>query len=125
MTPVQPFSTRRYQIQSAIGHGGMGIVHRAFDRLTRTPVALKQVLAGPAQLQHNSQGPDPMLALASEFRVLAGLRHPFIVPVLDYGFDADRVPYYTMPLLEGAKPFVEYAQAADEPTKTRLVVQLL
>ena len=39
------------------------------------------------------------LALAHEFRTLASFRHPNIISVLDYGFDAARNPYYTMELL--------------------------
>src|SRR5260370_19659271 len=40
------------------------------------------------------------LALTQEFRVLASLRHPCIISVLDYGFDEQRQPYFTMELLE-------------------------
>ena len=36
------------------------------------------------------------LALASEFRVLSSLRHPNIVSVLDYGFQANGSPFFTM-----------------------------
>jgi serine/threonine protein kinase/tetratricopeptide (TPR) repeat protein len=42
------------------------------------------------------------LALASEFRVLSALRHPNIVSVLDYGFQANGLPYFTMGLLADA-----------------------
>ena len=125
MNLTHPFTHLRYQIKATLGKGGMGIVYHAFDRLTRQSVALKQVLVEPLLLQHNLQGDDPLLALATEFRVLAGLRHPHIVPVLDYGFDAARVPYYTMTLLEDAQPFIEYGKSADEATKTRLMVELL
>jgi serine/threonine protein kinase len=51
---------------------------------------------------------DPMaemlrLTLAREFHLLASLRHPNIISVLDYGFDDERSPYFTMELLEGAE----------------------
>ncbi len=47
------------------------------------------------------------LALAREFRLLASLRHPHIISVLDYGFDAGGRPFFTMPLLEDAETVLE------------------
>ncbi len=44
------------------------------------------------------------LHLTQEFHTLAGLRHPNIVGVLDYGFDRDQQPYFTMELLKDAVP---------------------
>jgi serine/threonine protein kinase len=76
----------------------MGSVYQAYDRLTRQMVALKQVSVPTAALQFATSRSDPALALALEFRTLAGLRHPHIVAVLDYGFDAQHFPYYTMQL---------------------------
>lgn len=89
---------RRYIVHEMLGAGGMGVVYRATDRLTGQPVALKQVtsvdLDGTPQPFETRA--DLRLALAQEFRVLAALRHPNIISVLDYGFDADGQPYYTM-----------------------------
>ncbi|NIX17824.1 MAG: hypothetical protein GWN04_05835, partial [Gammaproteobacteria bacterium] len=63
----------------------MSVVHKAEDRLTRDIIALKQMRIDTRSLQHidsewgtNSQ----VMTLAQEFRALAGLRHPYIVPVL-------------------------------------------
>lgn len=115
----------RYVIQTKLGQGGMGVVFRAYDRLSQHPVALKQVQVDPITGKPGSNGDNALLALALEFRVLAGLRHPNIVPVLDYGFDEQRVPYYTMNLLEGAKTITEVGQALDDSGKVRLLVQML
>ena len=90
---------RRYILKDSLGAGGMGAVYLATDRLTGGSVALKRVIQpddehNPAASTGNSQ--DYRLALAQEFKVLASLRHPNIISVLDYGFDEERHPYYTM-----------------------------
>src|SRR6187401_704434 len=89
---------RRYLLQDQLGRGGMGIVYRALDRLSGQSVALKQVTAPTSQLQLSlhSDSTDLRLSLAKEFRFLASLRHPHIISVLDYGFDDEQQPYFTM-----------------------------
>ena len=60
-----------YEIQSAIGAGGMGEVYKARDtRLDRT-VAIK-VLP-----QHVASDPDLKLRFAREAKTLAALSHPW------------------------------------------------
>ncbi len=108
-----------------MGKGSMGVVYRAFDRLTQQPIALKRVFIDPADVQHNSIGDDPLFALAVEFRTLASLHHPNIIPVLDYGFDANRAPYYTMMLLDGARSLLDYGRSLDDAGKVRLLNNLL
>ena len=46
---------------------------------------------------------DVRLALALEFRLLAGLRHPNIISVIDYGFDRKHDPFFTMQLIDEAR----------------------
>ena len=117
--------TNRYSIIEKLGQGGMGTVWRVYDRLEQREVALKQVLLSKKNphfastvgideqvllpkknLQFASTvGIDDSdklhLSLAQEFSILATLRHPYILSVLDYGFDNDGQPFYTMTLLEG------------------------
>ena len=64
------------------------------------------------------------LALAREFGVLAGLRHPGIVSVLDYGFDKSLEPFITMELIDGTN-IVAAALDRARPDKVRLIVQML
>ena len=84
----------RYVIQSELASGGMGVVYRAVDRASGEARALKRIR--PEALG------DPTLleAFEREYQVLAGIDHPRIIRVFDYGVDA-RGPYYTMELLEG------------------------
>ena len=58
------------------------------------------------------------IALAQEFRTLASLRHPHIISVLDYGFDADRIPFFTMELLQDAVPILTAGR--DRPLKEKM-----
>ncbi len=117
----------RYVILEELGRGGMGVVYRAHDRLTRQEVALKQVLSDAADLEFNSKSDniDHRLALAQEFKTLAGLRHPYIVSVLDYGFDEAHQPYFTMRLLENPRPLVKAARDLTQEGVINLVLQLL
>jgi tetratricopeptide (TPR) repeat protein len=65
------------------------------------------------------------LALTREFETLASLRHPNIIDVLDYGFDDDGLPYYTMELLERSQPFLEAGRALSLEGRLNLLEQLL
>jgi tetratricopeptide (TPR) repeat protein len=117
----------RYQILNQLGTGGMGAVFRARDLLTGDIVALKRVNTPTSDLEFASQHKDSdgAIALAGEFRTLAGLHHPNIVTVLDYGFDSEHKPYYIMQLLDGARPLTEAAQSVSSEEKVRLLIDLL
>jgi len=118
---------QRYRLRRLIGQGGMGMVYSALDRLTGQQVALKRVLIPTEQLVFNSRsGPNDLhLALAQEFQVLASLRHPHIISVLDYGFDANRQPYLVMDLLHRAQPIVMAGQGQPVNEQVRLLIQML
>ncbi len=106
-----------------LGQGGMGTVYRALDRLTGQVVALKRVRTGRDHDPNNTL--DVRLALAQEFRLLATLRHPHIISVLDYGFDAEGVPFFTMDLLEDPEDILTVAKRSPLTTKITLVTQML
>lgn len=120
----------RYRIVSQLGSGGMGAVYRAFDRLTGQTIALKRVTAPTQDILINSRtvattATDVMLGFAMEFRTLAGLRHPHIVSVLDYGFDAGRQPYFTMQLIERGRTLTKAGEGLGERGKVKLLVGTL
>ncbi|MEZ4727257.1 MAG: tetratricopeptide repeat protein [Caldilineaceae bacterium] len=112
----------RYTLLGQLGAGGMGQVHRTLDRLTGETVALKRVAA---QAIPTVVDPTLRLALAHEFQALAGLRHPNIIGVRDYGFDATGQPYFTMELLYNPRPLVAAGQLLATQDKLRLLLPVL
>ena len=116
----------RYLLQSIMGEGGMGSVYRAEDRLTGRQVALKRVLTfNDDDTLSETDETDFRLALAQEFKILASLRHPNIISVLDYGFDDKRQPFFTMELLTNAQTILRVAKDQPLRTKIDLLIQLL
>ncbi|MCA0458481.1 MAG: DUF2791 family P-loop domain-containing protein [Chloroflexi bacterium] len=117
---------RRYRTGKMLGQGGMGAVYEALDKLTGEKIALKRV-TGLTENQTFANPDDSLnfrMALAREFKVLASLRHPNIISVLDYGFDEQSLPYITMELVEDADNFVEAAQK-QPAEQINLLIQLL
>jgi serine/threonine protein kinase/tetratricopeptide (TPR) repeat protein len=121
---------KRYQLHEQLGKGGLGAVYRATDRLNGQVVALKRVTVSTENLEFASESFEGdslglRLALAQEFRTLASLRHPHIISVLDYGFDDDQRPFFTMRLLEGSKTLSEASSKQDFDTRIDLLLQTL
>ena len=117
----------RYHLLHSLGQGGMGIVYLAADRLTGRDVALKRVTAPEQALQFASmyRAEDVRLALAHEFQVLGSLHHPHIISVLDYGFEADNRPFFTMDYLPEGRPLVAYGLDLPPSERINLLMQLL
>ena len=87
----------RYEIKDpAIGEGGMGVVYKAYDTVTKRFVALKTM--------RGNVDPAAIELFEREWTVLARMSHPNIVDILDTGEfreDGQRKPYFVMPLLPG------------------------
>ncbi len=97
----------------------MGVVYRAQDRLTGEQIALKHV-----HVSENAEL-DFRMALAQEFRTLASLRHPYIVSVLDYGFDDTGQPFFTMEYLQNAQTIQDYGINLSFDKQVHLLYQLV
>jgi eukaryotic-like serine/threonine-protein kinase len=87
----------RYQIGGKpIGQGGMGLVYKAYDIVTKRHVALK-TMRGPLN-------PAALELFSKEWTVLARISHPNIVDILDTGElndGGERKPFFVMPFLQG------------------------
>jgi tetratricopeptide (TPR) repeat protein len=86
----------RYEVISLLGKGGAAAVYSVLDTSTRKKLALKQLVAAPG----GARSERHELRFRREFHTMAGLVHPNIVEVYDYGVSKEG-PFYTMELLEG------------------------
>lgn len=89
---------RRYRLVERIGSGGMAVVWRAHDQVLHRPVAVKML---SPQL---AAEPDNLPLLRAEALAVAGLAHPRITSVYDYGqqrLDGHEQPYLVMELVDG------------------------
>jgi hypothetical protein len=84
----------RYVLLSELGHGGMGIVYRAFDSTLKRNVAIKMIL-DPARA-----GDEQVKRFIAEAHATAKLAHPGIVSVYEIGQHANR-PFIAMELVVG------------------------
>jgi len=83
-----------YEIQSALGVGGMGEVYRARDTRLDRSVAIKILPA------HFSSDPVRRQRFEQEAKIISGLNHPYICTLYDIG-QQDGVDYIVMECLEG------------------------
>jgi tetratricopeptide (TPR) repeat protein/tRNA A-37 threonylcarbamoyl transferase component Bud32 len=117
----------RYELIEEVGQGFMGVVHQAKDLLTGQILALKRVRTPSSSRVDVLAAPDSALrlAFAQEFRILAALRHPHIISVLDYGFDETHHPFFTMDYIENAQTFIQAAKSKPLSIQITLIIQLL
>jgi WD40 repeat protein/serine/threonine protein kinase len=87
-------SIGRYVIERELGQGGTAIVYLGHDPHVKRQVVIKLLLS-----QYTSD-PEFLARFQREAEVVAGLEHPYIVPVYDAG-QHDRQPYIVMRYLSG------------------------
>ncbi len=84
----------RFEIDSVIGSGGMGVVYRARDRQGSGLVALKLLHPGSARKDEEER-------FTREAQLLSELNHPCIVSYVGHGQSPDGRHYLAMEWLEG------------------------
>jgi serine/threonine protein kinase len=88
----------RYRLLEKAGVGGMSEVWKAEDETLKRTVAVKVIL-GPVAADSSFRE-----RFLREARLVAGLEHPHVLPVFDYGsatIDGAELSYLVMPLVAG------------------------
>ncbi len=83
-----------YELLEEVGRGHMGVVYRARH------VGLNRVVAVKVMRDALFAGRSQRIRFRSEAEAVAGLQHPHIVQVYDYG-EHDEVPFFCMEFLDG------------------------
>jgi tRNA A-37 threonylcarbamoyl transferase component Bud32/tetratricopeptide (TPR) repeat protein len=94
----------RFVIQRRLGRGGMGVVYEAFDRDTKSQVALKMLSHG--------DGPG-IYRFKQEFRALADVRHENLMTLHELFAEEGRW-FFTMEVVEG-ETFLEHVRSGAGP----------
>ena len=83
----------RYRFEQELGSGGMATVYLARDVRHDSPVAIKVLRPDLVSIVGAER-------FAREIRIISGLRHPNILPVLDSG-QAEGIPFYVTTYVQG------------------------
>lgn len=89
---MQPGQIGEYAVRELVGRGGMGLVYRV-ESPRKKDLALKLLRTAPTDRMS-------LLRFQREFATLAGLSHPALVPVHDWG-EYEGQPFYTMDWVAG------------------------
>ena len=110
----------RYEIQSVLGKGGMGIVYKALDRDLEDMVAIKT-------LRSEALSADPSLLdrFKQEIRLARKITHPNILRTHDLG-ETGGLRYLSMEFVKGItlKHLVEQDQLLPVPVALRIAKQM-
>jgi len=113
----------KYQIQSILGQGAMGVVYKGFDPVIGRTVALKTIRKGVFA----AKDLEPMLTrLKHEAQAAGRLTHSGIVTVYDYG-DEGETAFIAMEYVQG-RELAELLERGERPnlaTAIDMVNQLL
>jgi serine/threonine-protein kinase len=105
-----------YRLESLIGRGGMGEVHRAYDTVKDRTVALKLL---PVGLASDKGFPA---RFRRESRVAARLREPHVIPIHDFG-EIDGQLFIDMRMVDGVDLATVLEQAGPlEPARAVHIV---
>jgi serine/threonine-protein kinase len=93
-----PTTLGKYEIQSLLGRGALGVVYKGFDPVIKRPVAIKTIRKDLAETPE--QAASFMARFRQEARAAGQLCHPNLVSVYEYWED-DNQAFISMEYVEG------------------------
>ena len=108
-------SLQRYEIESVIGIGGMGVVLRGYDHDLQRPVAIKTILP---RLANNGTAKQ---RFAREARAVAAILHPNVISIHDVD-ESSGIPWFVMPYIAG--PSLREMVSQNGPLPEREIVRI-
>ncbi len=102
----------RYEIEAQIGSGGMGQVYRAIQIAVPRPVAVKV-------LRRELQNGTAFKRFEIEAKIVAQLRHPAVLKLIDYGQTEEGELYMVTELLHGESLQERLTRAPFTPHETK------
>ncbi|MCB9764328.1 MAG: serine/threonine protein kinase [Alphaproteobacteria bacterium] len=114
---ARPPTLGRYELRDELGRGGVGVVYRAWDPTLGRAVALKVLRRGDLADDASRR------RFLREARAAAGLRHPDIVEVLDFGADGPRA-WMAMRLVDGP-PLSERLRSGPLPVREAVDIAII
>jgi eukaryotic-like serine/threonine-protein kinase len=110
-------------LDDPIGSGGFADVFRAMDHLEASRSDEEAVVAVKVLRAFDDE--EAKSRFARELRLLIGVDHPHVVPVIDAGEDADGRPWYAMPLAVGSLEDELASLTAGGGDKRHLILDIL
>ncbi len=107
-----------YELLGELGRGGMGVVYRARQISLNRVVALKMILAG------GHAGPELCARFLTEAETLAGLQHPHIVQIHDFGYPGG-LPYMALEFMAGGSLAQKLAGRPQPAAASAALVEVL
>lgn len=84
----------RYEIICELGRGGTSIVYKAHDKTLDRLVAIKTLSA-------HSLSEKQFVQFQAEAKALSGLKHKFIMEILDFGITPNGIPFMVLEFING------------------------
>ncbi len=107
----------QYRILEQLGRGGMATVYKTYQPSLERYVAIKVLLSD------FTEDPSFVRRFKREATAIAGLQHPNIVPVYDFGWEGD-IAYIVMQYISGGALKGQLGQPVDPSFTVRVISQV-